>query len=136
MKSIVLITGFLLIAFLNSFSQNLVFEKNEEAKSQKNICGFLSFDSKLTSLNGNNAEFYGGAFGIVIKQRTRIGLGGYSLRGKNMFEYLNPLGDNKEYHFNSDIEYFGSFFEYVILPDTFIHITIPVVLAGGTATIN
>jgi hypothetical protein len=136
MKSIYLMTGFLLITFLNSFSQNLVFKKNDEAKSQKSICGFLSSDSKLTSLNGSNALFFGGAFGMVIKQRTRIGFGGYSLRGKNMFEYLNPLEDNKEYHFNNEFEYFGPFFEYVVLPDAFIHITIPVLLGGGKVTIK
>jgi len=136
MKSIFLMTGFIFIMSLNSFSQNSIFKKNDVSKSQKYICGFLSFDSKLTSLNGNNAEFYGGAFGTVIKQRTRIGLGGYSLRGKNMFEYLNPLGDNKVYHLNNEFEYFGPFFEYVILPDALIHITIPVLLAGGKASIK
>jgi hypothetical protein len=136
MKSIFLMTGFLFIAVVNCFSQNLILKKNDEAKSQKQICGFLSSDSKLTSLNGNNTRLFGGAFGVEIKHRTRIGLGGYSLRGKNMFEYLNPLGDNKEYQLNNEFEYFGLFFEYVVLPDAPIHITIPVLLGGGKATIK
>jgi hypothetical protein len=136
MKSIYLMTGFILIMSLNSFSQNSIFKKNDEVKSRKYICGFLSFDSKLTSLIGNNAEFYGGAFGLVIKQRTRIGLGRYSLRGKNLFEYLNSEENNKVYHLNNELQYFGLTFEYVFLSDASIHITIPVLMAGGSATIK
>jgi len=136
MKSIYLMTGFLFITFLNGFSQNLILKQTDEAKSQNTICGFLSSDSKLTSFNGNNARLFGGTFGIEIKQRTRIGLGGYSLGSKNMFEYLDPLGDNKEYQLNNESEYFGLFFEYVVIPNAPVQITIPVLLGGGKATIK
>lgn len=136
MKSIFLMTGFLFIVVLNSFSQNLILKKDDETKSQKHICGFLSSDSKLSSFNGNNARLFGGAFGVEIKHRTRIGLGGYTLGGKNMFEYRNPLEDGREYQLNSEFEYFGLFLEYVFLPDAPVHITVPVLLGGGKATIK
>jgi hypothetical protein len=136
MKTFYLMTAILLITFIDCFSQNSISKKNDEAKSQKNSWGFFSSDSKLTSLNGNNAKFFGGAFGIVIKQRTRIGLGGYSLRGKNMFEYQNPSGENIGYQLKNEFNYFGPFFEFVFLPDAPVHITIPVQLGGGKATIK
>jgi hypothetical protein len=53
-----------------------------------------------------------------------------------MFEYMDPLGDNKKYQLNNEFEYFGLFFEYVVLPDAPVHITIPVLLGGGKATIK
>jgi len=136
MKSIYLTTGFLFIMVLSSFSQNIIFKKNDEVKRQKYISGFLSFDTRLTHINGNNAGFSGGSFGIVIKQRTRIGLGGYSLIGKNIFEYSNSVENNKLYHLNNEIQYFGLTFEYVFLADAPVQITIPVLLAGGSATIK
>ena len=136
MKTIYLMTGILLITFTNCFSRNLIFKKSDEAKSLKSSWGFISSDSKLTSLNGSNAKFLGGAFGIVIKQRTRMGLGGYSLRGKNMFEYQNPSGENIGYQLKNELNYFGPFFEFVLLPDAPVQITIPVQLGGGKATIK
>ena len=136
MKSIYLSTGFLFIMVLSSFSQNIISKKKDEVKSQNYISGFLSFDTKLTHVNGNNAGFFGGSFGIVIKQRTRIGLGGYSLGGKNIFKYSNSVENNKVYHLNNELQYFGLTFEYVFLADTQVHITLPVLLAVGSATIK
>jgi hypothetical protein len=136
MKTIYLMTAILLITLTDCFSQNHIFQNSDDAKSQKNIWGFLTSESKLTSLNGNNAKFLGGAFGIVIKQRTRIGLGGYSLTGKNMFEYQDPSGENIGYQLKNELNYFGPFFEFVFLPDALVHITIPVQLGGGKATIK
>lgn len=136
MKTIYLITGILLITVTYCFSQNLNFKKNDETKRQKSGWGFLSSESKFTSLNGNNAKFVGGAFGIVIKQQTRIGLGGYSLRGKNIFEYQNTSGENIGYQLKNELNYFGPLFEFVFLPDALVHITIPIQLGGGKATIK
>ena len=47
----------------------------------------------------------------------RIGLGGYSLKTKSMFDYANPAEDYKEYLLNNELEYFGLAFEYVFFPD-------------------
>jgi hypothetical protein len=136
MKTIYLMTAILLITFTDCFSQNQIFKKNDEAKSQKSAWGFISSDSKITSLNGNNAKFIGGTFGIILKNRTRIGLGGYSLTGKNMFEYQEPSGENTVYQLKNELNYFGPFFEFVFLPDSRVHITIPVQFGGGKTTIK
>jgi hypothetical protein len=136
MRSVYLTAGLLFIISVGSFAQDLIPRNYDETKGQAIIGGYFSFDSKLTSINGNNAGFSGGSFGIVIKQRTRIGLGGYSLGGKNLFEYSNSGENNEVYHLNNEIQYFGLTFEYVFLPDAPVHITIPVLLAGGSTTIK
>jgi hypothetical protein len=136
MKSIFLTTGFLFVMTLSSYSQEIISSKNDDIKSRKLSSVFFSFDSKYTSVQGSNVLFYGGTFGIVLNQHSKIGLGGYSTGNKMMFEYQNPAEDNKAYQLNNEIEYFGLVYEYILLPDSKVHITIPVLLAGGIATIK
>jgi hypothetical protein len=135
MKSIYLTTWFLFVMNLCSFSQELISAKSDNNK-KKISWGFFTFDRKFTSVQGSNARFYGGAFGIVLNQHNKIGLGGYSNGNKMVFEYMDPTESNKAYKLYNEIEYFGLFYEYILLPSSKVHITIPVLLAGGSATIK
>ena len=136
MKSIYLTAGLLFITSFGGFAQESIPNNNHETKEPSVIGGFFSFDNKLSTLHGANVWFSGGTFGIVINHQMRIGLGGYSLKTKSMFDYANPVEDNQVYQFNNEIGYFGLAFEYVFFPDAPVHITTPVLLAGGSAKIK
>ena len=136
MKSIRLIVGFFFIISFSGFTQELIPQKNDETIEKAVIGGFFSFDSKISTIHGNNVWFSGGTFGMVINHQMRIGLGGYSLESKSIFEYMNPVEDNKVYQFNTELGYFGLALEYVFFPDAPVHITTPVLLAGGRAYIK
>lgn len=136
MKSIYLTVIVLFVLSLGSYSQEITALKNNETKSPKAIRGFFSFDRNFTSLNGNNVALYGGSFGIVINDRTRIGLGGYSPGTKNRFQYLNPSENNKAYQLDNEFGYFGLTLEYLFFPDAPVHISIPLLLAGGSVVIK
>jgi hypothetical protein len=136
MKSIYITTGLLFIISFSGFTQDIIPQNNDETNDKAVIGGFFSFDSKLSTIHGNNVWFSGGTFGMVINHQMRIGLGGYSLESKSIFDYTNPEEDNKVYQFNTELGYFGLAFEYVFLPDAPVHITIPVLFAGGRTCIK
>ena len=136
MKPICLSAWLLFVISLNIFAQDLHSGRNEERKNKAVIGGYISFDSKLSTVHGDNVWFSGGTFGAVINHQARIGLGGYSLGSKSMFEYRNPEEDYQLYHFNTELGYFGLAFEYVFFPESPIHITTPVLFAVGRAKIT
>jgi hypothetical protein len=136
MKAIYFTAGLFFIMSFGGFAQEFIPQNNSETTDQTVIGGFFSFDNKLSTLHGANVWFSGGTFGIVIDHQMRIGLGGYSLKTKSMFDYANPAEDYKEYLLNNELGYFGLAFEYVFFPDAPVHITIPVLLAGGSAKIK
>jgi hypothetical protein len=136
MKSIYITTGLLFIIFFSGFTQDIIPQNNDETNDKAVIGGFFSFGSKLSTIHGNNVWFSGGTFGMVINHQMRIGLGGYSLESKSIFKYTNPEEYNKVYQFNTELGYFGLTFEYVFLPDAPVHITTPVLFAGGRAYIK
>jgi hypothetical protein len=118
------------------FAQDSIPQNNHESKEKAVIGGFFSFDNKLSTIHGDNVWLSGGTFGMVIDHQMRIGLGGYSLKTKSMFEYQNSEDANQSYQFNTEMEYFGLAFEYVFFPDAPVHITTPILLAGGHAKIK
>jgi len=136
MKSLYITLGLLSIIYFGGFAQDLLAQNNHETKEQSVIGGFFSFDNKLSTIHGENVWLSGGTFGIVINNQMRIGLGGYSLETKSMFEYQNHEDANQPYQFNTELGYFGLAFEYVFFPDAPVHITTPLLLAWGSATIK
>ncbi len=113
MKSIYITAGLIFILSFGGFAQDLIPQNSPETKEQSVIGGFFSFDNKLSTIHGDYVWFSGGTFGIVVNHQMRIGLGGYSLETKSMFDYVNPVEDNETYQFNNEIWYFGLAFEYV-----------------------
>jgi len=135
-KSIYITAGLIFILSFGGFAQDVIPQNNPETKEKAVIGGFFSFDNKLSTIHGNNVWLSGGTFGIVTNHQMRIGLGGYSLKTKSMFKYQNHEDVNQPYHFNTEMGYFGLAFEYVFFPDAPVHITMPVLLAGGSVTIK
>jgi hypothetical protein len=135
-KSIYITAGLIFILSFGGFAQDLIPQNNPETIEQSVIGGFFSFDNKLSTIHGDYVWFSGGTFGIVVNHQMRIGLGGYSLETKSMFDYVNPVEDDETYQFNNEIWYFGLAFEYVFFPDAPLHITTPLLLAWGSATIK
>lgn len=112
------IIPFLLLAV---FHPGLIAEQNS-------FGAYGAIEWKQTKIAGNNGSIIGVKFGWVICKNFVIG-GAYNAVVNNVqTKEFDPISLSKPY---LDFNYGGLYFEYVILPDRFIHSTVGITLAGG-----
>ncbi len=109
------------------FTSFLILSANVFA--QKNHYGaFGAASLKYTQISDKTAFIAGGRFGWVINSHIVLGGGFYSMLGTVNTTYENQLNDNYP---KLDMNYGGLELEYIFLPESLIHFSISMLLAGG-----
>lgn len=117
------------------FSQ-MIFDGRSEEKtlfSDARPCGgFVAFTGKPAFVNGHEAYITGGQAAVVLGKKVNMGVAGFGLLtdvGSDQF-----ATDGTEYFV--EMGYGGLLIEPVFGSDRLIHITTPVILGGGVATLS
>jgi len=90
------------------------------------IRGYGALDVKYSEVYKDNSMLVGAHGGIIVNQHFILGLGAYGLSSVNRFDGIDP---NEELYLYGG--YGGLMIGYTIAPKEVIHISFPVLIAGG-----
>lgn len=117
---------------INSFGQDA---DSVPVKDDNQTTGcFISFDTKISSLQDEYITYSGLKFGFVKNHKFTVGLAGYGLTEKNTFNYTDEL--TNIHKFQNNISYGGLIVEYTFFPDLPLHVSLPVLIGGGKIDIK
>ncbi len=112
---------------------SLVFGQDQEPREFKTLFskgakvrGFGALDIKYSEVNKDNSILVGVHGGIIVNKHFILGIGGYGLSSVNKFDGINPAQELYLYG-----GYGGLLLGYTIAPKEAIHISFPVLIAGG-----
>ncbi len=137
-----LLVIFLIIPGIMAFAQ----EEEEEFKtifgSDYSSGGYGAPELKLGNVNHNMSLLLGGRGGWIIGHRFVLGGGGYGMTTSNTFNYTEQLLDPNGIKVDStrnlrlDMGYGGVLLEYIALPKKAIHLSFPLIIGAGGASIG
>lgn len=139
MKKIVLLFVTVLFYSSTSWSQD---NKTDEIQTifgdDISFGGYGAYVMKMSPVNNKLGLFVGGKGGCIINHQLTIGGGGYGLTTNSKFSVMKKgfLGNDSMISFNTKMGYGGLMFEYTLLSNNAIHLSFPVMLAGGDASVN
>ena len=126
MKFTIITIAFLLIG-------DIIFAQKSETHEIKTlftrgakIHGFGGLDTKYSEFNQDNSLLVGVHGGIIVNRHFILGIGGYGLSSNNKFDGIDP---NQELYLYGG--YGGLLIGYTIAPKEIIHISFPILIAGG-----
>jgi hypothetical protein len=90
------------------------------------IRGYGALDVKYSEVHKDNSMLVGAHGGIIVNQHFILGLGAYGLSSVNRFDGIDP---NEELYLYGG--YGGLIIGYTIAPKEVIHISFPILIAGG-----
>jgi hypothetical protein len=121
-------------------------EEEEEFKtifgSDYSSGGYGAPELKLGNVNHNMSLLLGGRGGWIIGHRFVLGGAGYGLTTSNTFDYTEKLFDpngsliDSTRNLRLDMGYGGVLLEYIALPKKAIHLSFPLIIGAGGASIG
>lgn len=90
---------------------------------------------KITPVNGDLGLMMGGGGGFIINQQLVIGGAGYGLVTPSKFQG-NDFRNSTDTTLSLSTGYGGFYLEYILMSNKPIHLTFPVLIGGGGATVR
>jgi len=135
LKIIPLVLAFLVTISLNAQDNEMktLFKKSEDGKGVSHG-GYGSFSIGYSQIDGKDAIQLGGRAAWIANHRFALGLAGYGFFN-SLDEGSGTFNDPSNYSLTGG--YGGIFFEPIILPNSPVHVSFPILLGvGGVSAIN
>lgn len=134
MKTIITTLAILITIGLSIAQENDSYENHRSGSNDiktlfskgAKIRGYGALDVKYSEVYKDNSMLVGAHGGIIVNQHFILGLGAYGLSSVNRFDGIDP---NEELYLYGG--YGGLMIGYTIAPKEVIHISFPVLIAGG-----
>lgn len=98
--------------------------------------GYGAPELKFSNVNQKNSLLMGGKGGWIIGHRFVLGGGGYGLVTNNTFPYTENVGGmDSTRDYRVDMGYGGLMLEYIVMPQSAVHLTVPVLIGAGGASL-
>jgi len=131
----------LLFVVLSSFGQDDEVEFKTIFGGNKSSGGYGAPELKVGPVNGETGLFVGGRGGWVIGHKFVLGGAGYGLTTTNTFledpaDKPIGVGTDSTRIINTEMGYGGLLLEYILFPKSAIHLSFPLIIGAGGATLN
>lgn len=140
MKKILLIL-LITVSTINLFAQTNETKDNKNNEQQTLLSGPISFggwggpEVKYTKFKGKEGLLVGGKGGVIINHFFTFGGGGCGLVTNHKFDAKYP-NTNTDTTLNLQLGYGGVYMEFTPLSKKLIHVSIPVLIGAGGATLS